>query len=89
MQTPTPASVERPGFIKLDQFLKFQNLVQSGGEAKMLIQEGAVKVNGQVDTRRGRKLVTGDQVELGGQVLVVDLDEESSSDSGPGSSAWT
>jgi ribosome-associated protein len=58
-------------FIKLDQFLKLQNLVSSGGEAKVLIQEGQVQVNDEVETRRGRKLVPGDRVTAQGQTLTV------------------
>ena len=46
-------------YIKLDQFLKLANVVQTGGEAKVLIQSGQVLVNGQVETRRGRKLRPG------------------------------
>ncbi|HEY4002917.1 MAG TPA: RNA-binding S4 domain-containing protein [Candidatus Xenobia bacterium] len=52
--------------MKLDQFLKHQGLVDSGGQAKVLIQAGQVKVNGEVETRRGRKLQAGDKVEYGG-----------------------
>ena len=48
--------------MKLDQFLKWKNLVSSGGEAKIFIKSGAVKVNGVVETRRGRKLIRGDKV---------------------------
>ena len=48
--------------MKLDQFLKWKNLVSSGGEAKILIKSGSVKVNGIVETRRGRKLNQGDKV---------------------------
>ena len=48
--------------MKLDQFLKWQNLVSSGGEAKNFIQSGSVKVNGETETRRGRKLSKGDKV---------------------------
>jgi ribosome-associated protein len=62
--------------IKLDQFLKWQALVQTGGEAKTLILSGAVKVNGAVETRRGRKLVTGDRVSLYEQTVLVQLDEQ-------------
>ncbi len=50
--------------MKLDQFLKWQNLVDSGGHAKVLVQSGQVKVNGEVETRRGRKLQSGDVVEM-------------------------
>lgn len=48
--------------MKLDQFLKWHNLVSSGGEAKNLIKAGQVKVNGELEKRRGRKLVRGDKV---------------------------
>jgi ribosome-associated protein len=49
----------------LGQALKASNLVGSGGEAKVLIQGGEVRVNGEVETRRGRKLQKGDVVEVG------------------------
>ncbi|MBZ5740604.1 RNA-binding S4 domain-containing protein [Nocardioides mangrovi] len=52
--------------IRLGQFLKLANLVESGAEAKPLIQEGKVSVNGEVDTRRGRQLVAGDVVSVAG-----------------------
>jgi len=48
--------------MKLDQFLKWKNLVSSGGEAKIYIKSGQVKVNGEVELRRGRKLTLGDKV---------------------------
>lgn len=48
--------------MKLDQFLKWKNLVSSGGEAKIFIKSGSVQVNGVVETRRGRKLNKGDKV---------------------------
>ena len=48
--------------MKLDQFLKWKNLVSSGGEAKILIKSGHVKVNDVIETRRGRKLIRGDKV---------------------------
>ena len=48
--------------MKLDQFLKWNNLVSSGGEAKTCIQSGLVKVNGEIERRRGRKLGKGDKV---------------------------
>ena len=48
--------------MKLDQFLKWKNLVASGGEAKILIKSGSVIVNGETETRRGRKLNKGDKV---------------------------
>ena len=53
-------------FIKLDNALKLANLVASGGEAKSLIQEGFVKVNGEVCTMRGKKLYPGDSFSFEG-----------------------
>ncbi len=55
--------------ITLGQALKASNLVGSGGEAKVLIQGGEVRVNGEVETRRGRKLEKGDVVEVGDERL--------------------
>ena len=55
----------------LGQALKASNLVGSGGEAKVLIQGGEVRVNGEVETRRGRKLQRGDVVEVGDERLEV------------------
>ena len=49
-------------FIKLQDAMKFANAVYSGGEAKVLIQEGQVQVNGEVCTQRGKKLHPGDEV---------------------------
>lgn len=51
-------------FIKLDALLKFSALVGTGGEAKFAIQEGLVKVNGEVCTMRGKKIVPGDRVDF-------------------------
>ena len=62
--------------IKLDQFLKLAQVVQTGGEAKILIQSGQVIVNGAVETRRGRKLRPGDVVVVDGEELVVATDDE-------------
>lgn len=57
--------------IRLDQLLKLADLVGSGGEAKVLIQDGLVSVNGEVETRRGRKLLPGDRVEFDEHKLEV------------------
>jgi ribosome-associated protein len=57
--------------IALGQALKASNLVGSGGEAKVLIQGGEVRVNGEVETRRGRKLLRGDVVEVGDERLEI------------------
>lgn len=58
-------------YIKLDAFLKFCTAASSGGEAKVLIADGQVSVNGEVCTQRGRKLRPGDVVELAGAAYEV------------------
>ena len=58
--------------IRLDQFLKLNFVVESGGQAKMLIQSGEVKVNGEIETRRRRKLLAGDIVEFDGSEYSLD-----------------
>ena len=58
-------------FIKLDAMLKFAGLVETGGEAKLLIQQGQVQVNGDVCTMRGKKLRGGDTVTLAGRTVAV------------------
>jgi len=59
-------------FIKLDSFLKAVNVAGSGGEAKLLIADGLVLVNGEPELRRGRKLRPGDRVEVGGNCYRVE-----------------
>ena len=61
----------RHEFIKLGQALKAANLVQDGVEAKYVIQDGEVLVNGEVDTRRGRKLYDGDVLSYQGQEVKI------------------
>ena len=58
-------------FIKLDALLKFSGLAYTGGEAKNLIQEGQVLVNGEVCTMRGKKIRSGDTVSLDGEEVTV------------------
>ena len=58
-------------YIKLQDLLKLAGVVYTGGEAKVLIQEGAVTVNGEVGTQRGKKLRPGDTVRLGDAALTV------------------
>ena len=58
-------------FIKLQDLLKFASLVGTGGEAKVLIQEGAVSVNGEVCTQRGKKIRPGDDVQIADILLTV------------------
>lgn len=59
-------------FIKLGQALKAADMVESGAEAKIVVQNGEVKVNGETDTRRGRKLVAGDLVSYKGMELKIE-----------------
>ncbi|MCH5270622.1 MAG: RNA-binding S4 domain-containing protein [Lachnospiraceae bacterium] len=59
-------------FIKLGQALKLAGLVESGVDAKFSIQDGLVKVNGEVEERRGRKLYNGDIVEFNGQQIKIE-----------------
>ncbi|MBP5599242.1 MAG: RNA-binding S4 domain-containing protein [Lachnospiraceae bacterium] len=58
-------------FIKLGQALKAAGFVENGVEAKIEITEGNVLVNGEVDTRRGRKLYAGDEVSFNGQTIKI------------------
>lgn len=58
-------------FIKLGQALKLAGLVESGVEAKIVVQDGEVMVNGEVDDRRGRKLYPGDRFEFEGKQVEV------------------
>lgn len=62
----------RDDFIKLGQALKAAGLVESGVDAKFVIQDGLVKVNGQIETQRGKKLVSGDVVEFDGQTIKIE-----------------
>ena len=62
----------REDFIKLGQALKAAGLVESGVDAKFVIQDGLVKVNGSVETQRGKKLVAGDIVEFDGKKIKIE-----------------
>lgn len=66
-----PVKIETE-YIRLDSFLKMCDAVQSGGHAKMVIQDGEVKVNGEVCTMRGKKLRTGDKVEFEKKIYIVE-----------------
>ena len=65
-------TLETDEFIKLGQALKAAGLVESGVEAKEVIQDGLVTVNGEVDTRRGRKLYPGDVAGFDGQEIKIE-----------------
>lgn len=58
-------------YIKLQDLLKLAGLTYTGGEAKVMVQEGLVKVNGEVCTMRGKKIRPGERVEFGGKTLEV------------------
>ena len=62
----------REDYIKLGQALKLAELVSDGVEAKYVINDGLVKVNGEVDTRRGKKLYNGDVVEFDGEEIKIE-----------------
>ena len=62
----------REDYIKLGQALKAVGLVESGVDAKFVIQDGLVKVNGQVELQRGKKLVAGDVVEFDGETIKIE-----------------
>lgn len=68
VRTPITITTE---YIKLESFLKLANAVDSGGVAKLLIQDGEAKVNGEVCTMRGKKLRDGDKVDFGGVKYLV------------------
>ncbi|MEA5551125.1 RNA-binding S4 domain-containing protein [Anabaena cylindrica UHCC 0172] len=57
--------------IKLDQFLKLIGIAPTGGQAKLMIIDGDIKVNGTIETRRGRKLEPNDQVTVAGKTFNV------------------
>jgi ribosome-associated protein len=70
MATPREISI-REETIRLGQLLKLAGLADSGAEARELVQEGAARVNGQVETRRGRQLRRGDVVDVAGDAVRV------------------
>ncbi|MCA9837716.1 MAG: RNA-binding S4 domain-containing protein [Trueperaceae bacterium] len=62
-------------FLTLNDMLKLSGIAQTGGQAKLLIQGGEVRVNGEVETRRKRKLKQGDVVEVHGEEYLLELEE--------------
>lgn len=58
-------------YIKLDQLLKFAGVAENGADAKFIIMDEVVKVNGELETRRGRKIRKGDVVTVGDQIINV------------------
>lgn len=71
-QKPTVTKKINSDFIRLDAFLKMCDAVQTGGHAKIVIQEGEVFVNGEVCTQRGKKMRSGDRAEFENVVYVVE-----------------
>ena len=64
--------IKADGFIKLESLLKVAGVVGTGGQAKLVIQDGQVKVNGEICTMRGKKLTVGDRVSaLGEEIKVI------------------
>ena len=61
-------------YIELNTFLKIKLLIATGGQAKVLISSGAVKLNGEVETRNKKKLVAGDKVKVDNKEFIVDED---------------
>ncbi len=59
-------------FIRLDALLKLANAAQTGGQAKWMIQDGTVTVNGEICTQRGKKIRAGDTVTVGDQTITVE-----------------
>ena len=71
-----PLKENEPESIRLDQFLKLQSVTSTGGQAKWLIQDGQVLVNGQPEMRRRRKLYAGDVVDVGDLSLLVEVEPD-------------
>ncbi len=69
-----PTDVPVAGVIRLGQFLKLAGLIDSGADAKTVVADGLVSVNGEVELRRGRQLCSGDIVTLGDRAAVVAVD---------------
>lgn len=78
MSQQNRASDSYPEYIELQQALKLAQIAHTGGQAKVMIQNGEVRVNGVVETRRRRKLYPGDEIQAEGIVFYIeDADAES------------
>lgn len=60
--------------VELYKILKFEGLVSTGGEAKMVIAEGMVAVNGEIETRKRKKMVAGDEIQFADQKYILELE---------------
>lgn len=74
METQTEKIAIKTEFIKLDQLLKFSGVADIGSEAKQMVLDGIVKVNGDVCTMRGKKIRPGDLVEITGEDIIIRLE---------------
>ena len=74
METQTEKIAIKTEFIKLDQLLKFSGVADIGSEAKQMVLDGIVKVNGEVCTMRGKKISPGDLVEITGEDIIIRLE---------------
>ena len=74
METQTEKIAIKTEFIKLDQLLKFSGVADIGSEAKQMVLDGIVKVNGEVCTTRGKKIRPGDLVEITGEDMIIRLE---------------
>ena len=74
METQTEKIAIKTEFIKLDQLLKFSGVADIGSEAKQMVLDGIVKVNGEVCTMRGKKIRPGDIVEITGEDILIRLE---------------
>lgn len=63
--------------VELYKILKFEGMVGSGGEAKMVIAEGYVMVNGELETQKRKKIISGDIIEFGGETIRILLQQQS------------
>ena len=63
-------------YIQLNQLLKLENIVSTGGEARQLIEHGMVRVNGEVAEAIRKKIRTGDKVEVSGEILLIETEME-------------
>ncbi len=81
---PNAAATEAddPDVLRLDDALKLAGVAGTGGQAKHLIQQGEVRVNGEVETRRKRKLIEGDVVEVGGESFEIAMADDGDDDDG-------
>ena len=74
METQTEKIAIKTEFIKLDQLLKFSGVADIGSEAKQMVLDGIVKVNGEVCTMRGKKIRPVDLVEITGEDMIIRLE---------------